>query len=73
MTVELEQAMVIVGKLPAWERAALARFILPDDPATDAKWDALFAGSRETLDELADELLADHRAGKTEPLDPEKI
>lgn len=73
MSIELEQAMVVVGRLAPEERAALARLILPDDPAVDARWDALFEGSRETLDALADELIADHAAGKTRRLDPDAL
>lgn len=73
MTIELEQAMIIVGKLPAQEREALARFILPDNPAIDAKWDQLFGASRETLDAIADELIAEHAAGLARTLDPDDL
>jgi hypothetical protein len=34
----------------------------------ERKWDALFAQGHEALARLADEVLAEHRAGLTEPL-----
>ena len=41
-----------------------------DDEAT---WDAAFAASDHKLDKLAEQALDDYRAGRTEPLDPDKL
>ena len=37
------------------------------------RWDEAFAQSTDLLDQLADEALAEHRAGKTLPLDPDTL
>ena len=36
---------------------------------SERRWDELFAGSTDVLSELAEEALAEHRAGCTKPLD----
>ena len=73
MTAELERAMRVTRNLPEAERVALARFLLPDGPGVDAEWDRLVEASRESLDALADELLADDAAGRTASLDPDAL
>jgi hypothetical protein len=39
--------------------------------ASERRWDDSFAASTDVLAQLADEALAEHRAGRTEPLDPD--
>ena len=72
MTELLEKAILEVTKLPADEQDALAQWIL-DELASDRSWDDLFVRSQSGLEKLAAEALADFRAGKTEPLDPDKL
>lgn len=40
---------------------------------TDQTWDAAFARSHDVLAQLAEEALADLAAGRTEPLDPDRL
>ena len=44
-----------------------------EDAEADARWDALFVQSQDMLAALADEALAEFAAGRTEPLDPDKL
>jgi hypothetical protein len=44
-----------------------------DDRADEAEWDAQFASSLDVLEQLANEALAEYRAGKTLALDPDKL
>ena len=39
----------------------------------DRRWNRSFAHSQDTLERLADEALAEARAGRTEPLDPDRL
>ena len=39
----------------------------------EEEWDRLFATSQDALSRFTDEALAEHRAGKTEPLDPDDL
>jgi len=47
--------------------------MLLEELASERRWEELFAGSHDLLAELADQALAEHRAGRTEKLDPEKL
>ena len=44
-----------------------------EEIGADERWDARFAQSSESLADLADEAVAEHRAGKTRPLDPDTL
>lgn len=72
MTQLLEQAFAAAARLPAAEQDALARALL-SDLASEQGIDDRLAGTPDTLARLADEALAEHRAGRTEPLDPERL
>jgi hypothetical protein len=72
MTKALEDAFKAASRLPDKEQDALAAAIL-DEIRVEKKWDATLAASPSALEKLADEALADHRAGRTELLDPEKL
>ncbi|MBI4568577.1 MAG: hypothetical protein HY719_09275 [Planctomycetes bacterium] len=72
MTKALEEAFREASKLSDAEQDALAKAIRAEISA-EGEWDSAFAGSHDVLDRLANEALADHRAGRTTPLDPEKI
>ena len=69
MTKSLEHAFAIASRLSERAQDDLAAAILAEIEAED-RVDAALAGSSESLDELADEALAEHRGGKTQPLDP---
>jgi hypothetical protein len=72
MTKLLQKAFDEASKLPEGEQDALGRILL-DELASERRWDELFAGSHDLLTELADEALAEHRAGRTAKLDPDKL
>ena len=72
MTKLLEKAMAEVSRLSEQEQDALATWIL-DELASERRWDKSFARSEDALAQLADEALAEHREGRTEPLDPARL
>jgi hypothetical protein len=72
MTKLLQRAFDEASKLPDAEQDTLGRILL-DELASERRWDELFAGSHDLLAELADDALAEHRAGRTEKLDPDKL
>ena len=72
MTKLLEEAFAEASKLPEQEQDALAAVIL-DELASERRWDQAFANSADLLAQLADQALAEHRAGKTHVLDPERL
>ena len=67
MTKLLEKAFDESAKLPDDEQDALAQAVLAE-LASERRWDELFAGSTDVLSELAEEALAEHRAGRTKPM-----
>lgn len=71
MTKLLERAFVEVSKLPQQEQDTVATWIL--ELASEQRWDELFAKSPQVLERLADEALAEFRAGRTQVLDPDKL
>ena len=72
MTQLLEQAFAAAARLPAADQDALARALL-SDLASERDIDARLASTPDALARLADEALTEHRAGRTEPLDPEQL
>ena len=70
MTQLLEQAFAAAANLPSEEQDALARALL-EDLASERSIDERLATTPDALATLADEALAEHRAGRTEPLDLE--
>jgi hypothetical protein len=71
MTALLEKAMSHVNALPPEEQDAVASLIL-EEIESEKSWDALFAGSQEQLGKLAEQAIAEYKAGKTNLLDPER-
>jgi hypothetical protein len=69
MTELLERAFEEAEKLGPEEQDALAKWIL-DELASERRWNEAFARSQDVLAKLADEALAEYRAGLTKPLDP---
>ena len=67
MTQLLEKAFAEAAKLPPEEQDAFARWLL-EELEDERRWQKSFAESADFLEQLADEALADHRAGKTEEI-----
>jgi hypothetical protein len=72
MTTALKRAFEAASRLPDEEQDALAAAIL-EELAVERRWEATLAATRDSLERLADETLAEHAAGRTEALDPEKF
>jgi len=72
MTKTLKKAFDEASKLPAREQDALGRWLLAE-LESERKWVELFRRSRDVLARLADSALAEHRAGYSKELDPEKL
>lgn len=70
MTKALKKAFEAASRLPDSDQDDLAAAILEELEA-DERWEAAFARSQGALERLADEALDEHRAGRTEPLDPD--
>jgi hypothetical protein len=72
MTKLLQQAFDTASRLPPEEQDAFAKWILYE-LESEQRWNELFASSQDMLAKMADEALAEHRAGKTLPLDPDTL
>jgi hypothetical protein len=72
MTDLLEKAFAEAAKLPTAEQDLLASRLLAEMAAEDA-FDEAIARSSDKLARLAQEALAEYRAGLTEELDPERL
>jgi hypothetical protein len=67
MTKLLEKALKEVAKLPEAEQDAVAAILL-DELASEQRWAESFAKSQDKLAKLAEDALADYKAGRTKPL-----
>ena len=72
MTTLLERAFAEAAKLSSAEQDLLASRLLAELVAED-EFDRAIAASGEKLARLATEALAEHRAGLTEDLDPDRL
>jgi hypothetical protein len=72
MTKLLERAFAEAGKLAAEEQDLLASRVLAE-LADEDEFDRAIAASAEKLAVLANEALAEHRAGQTHELDPDRL
>ncbi len=72
MTELLRKAFEEASKLPPQEQDALASVLL-DEIDGEQEWDSALTETQDRLASLADAALAEHRAGKTDTLDPEKM
>jgi hypothetical protein len=72
MTEQLEKAFARASQLPAEEQDALAEWLLAE-LASEERWQRTFDYSAERLAGLAQEALREHRAGRTQELDPERL
>lgn len=71
MSKALERAFREASKLPKPEQDALAEAIQAEI-AAEEDWERSFAESRDVLEQLVDEAISEHRAGRPQPLDPRK-
>ncbi|MBC7823835.1 MAG: hypothetical protein H7126_08130 [Candidatus Parcubacteria bacterium] len=72
MTELLERAIARLKTLPTKEQDAIATLIM-EELEEDQQWDESFARSPDLLAKLAAEAMVEHRAGKTQDLDPETL
>jgi hypothetical protein len=72
MTQLLEQAFAQAQTLPASKQDAIATWLI-EELADERRWDEAFARSQDALASLADEALAEHRAGQTVELDVDRL
>jgi hypothetical protein len=72
MTKLLEQAIAKLKTRPISEQDSIAALIL-EEIEDDNRWDESFVRSPDLLAKLASEAMAEHRAGKTQELDPETL
>ena len=70
----LQQAFDRASKLPPREQDRFAQFLLAELESEEC-WAELFARpeSEDLLERLADAVLEEHRAGRTEPLNAEDL
>lgn len=72
MTKLLKEAFEQAAKLGNTEQDSVAQWILAE-LASEKRWGDSFHRSPDLLGTLAEEALAEHRAGRTRPLDPDSI
>jgi hypothetical protein len=67
VTPALQQVFDEVSKLPEREQEFIAA-VIREELDSERRWDELFAKSQDVLDRLADEAIAQYKAGLTEPI-----
>ena len=72
MTQLLERVLAQVHQLPDVDQDAIATVIL-EELEDETRWQAAFEQSQEQLAFLAQEALAEFRAGRTRELDPTEL
>lgn len=72
MTKLLEQAVAKARELSEAEQDAIARLVL-DEIESERRWDEAVRRSPGKLAKLADKAWAEHEAGLSEELDPDKM
>ncbi len=72
MTDLLEKAFSKAARLPDDEQDAFARWLL-DEIESERRWSRSFETSQRQLANLAREALKEDLAGRTEPLDPDRL
>jgi hypothetical protein len=72
MTELMERVITKLKSLPESEQNEIAAIIL-DELEDEQRWDELFSRSPDMLAKLAASAMAEHRAGRTQELDPEAL
>ena len=68
MTQLLEKAFAEASKLSEQDQDTIAKMVLAE-LASEKRWNSLFTNSQDLLAELAQEALAEHRAGQTQSIE----
>lgn len=69
----LDRAIEEAHKLSESDQEAIGAWLLAEIES-ERRWDELFSRPpSEALERVAEEALADHRAGRTSPLDPDRL
>jgi hypothetical protein len=69
----LERAIAEIQLLPDDDQEAIGAWLLAEIES-DRRWDELFSRQPSAaLDRMAAEALEEHRAGRTQPLDPDEL
>jgi hypothetical protein len=72
MTRALDAAVKKLAELPTEEQERVGQWLLEELRDEDL-WTRKFRVSQDALKQLASEALANHAAGRTTPLDPDKL
>jgi hypothetical protein len=72
MKSELQKAFEESAKLPDNEQEALGQWLL-EEFASERRWDELFSRSSDKLAALGKKALAEHREGRTQDIDLDKL
>ena len=72
MTRTLDAAIAKLATLPPEEQDRVGNWLL-EELRDEEHWSRQFADSQDALSKLAAEALADRAAGRTTPLDPDKL
>jgi hypothetical protein len=72
MTALLEKAIAEISKLPPDKQEEVASWVLAELDS-ESRWSKAFEGSQSELERLGEQALAEHRAGRTTELDPDKL
>lgn len=68
----LEEAFTKLAELPEADQDSIATWLL-EELESEGRWKLILSESGDTLGRLADEALAEHSAGRTKELDPDKL
>lgn len=72
MTELLAKAFARASELSEEKQDVIAALVLKEIESEE-RWGTLFADSRDELAKLAEQALAEHRAGESKPLNPDRL
>lgn len=72
-TALLRKAFEKAAELPEHEQDAIAEDLIEAIECDTRRWGAAFAHTPEKLEKIAQRARAEYLAGRTEPLDPDKL
>ena len=72
MTKLLKEAFDKASELPEEAQDQFARWVI-EELASEKEWTKLLKSSPQAVSTLAKEAIAEHRDGRTEPLDPDNL
>jgi hypothetical protein len=68
----LELAIEEAHKLPDRDQEAIGAWLL-SEMESERRWDELFSRPSSVIERMGEKALEEHRAGRTVPLDPDKM